>query len=632
MTTTEIASSVQDDKRPQNIRGLTPEQRDNLAISTRSVGGRVIVLSHYGDDQWHLVGHPTNRAPSERSLSFAGIAPRWRQTLKEILYWYMRRGRDGRNQPSPRSVIKLLADVAPFLRHLERLNVERFGAVTPMTCAAYVHTCKSHVQASGTKRSGKPLKASSLGHRFWAVEALHELSQHTGDPMPHPWPDTSSAHLAGLTGPGTAYRGGGTPLIPDDVFTTLFQRAWSLVQQADALLDLRDEAMLLREACGLHPYTGIMGAHERQFLRSRGWSGTTVYRQALLEVRTACYVVMASLSGCRNQELAFVESGACYCTEHADTPGEEPQVYWWMRSQSTKTGAGRTEWMVPPAAVSAVKVMERWVRPYRAMLEAEIAMRQTADPHDPEIAEAQDHVKALFLAATPQSRNQVRTMSGQMWNVALKAFAKNCGVTWKLASHQFRRKFANYAARSQFGDLRYLRDHFKHWSMDMTLGYALNESQEMDLYAEIQHELDDIKDGVVTSWLEPGARLGGGYGANISSWRAGQPVTMFKNHRQMVRSLADSTAIRSNGHAWCTADDNMCVGNDIERTRCAGCENAVIGSEHVPLYEGLLEHLTEVRDCPDIGEGGAAVVQRDMERCRGVLSSLGQDASEVATQ
>jgi hypothetical protein len=65
-----------------------------------------------------------------------------------------------------------------------------------------------------------------------------------------------------------------------------------------------------------------------------------------------------------------------------------------------------------------------------------------------------------------------------MINIALKAFAKKCGLEWELATHQFRRKFANYAARSQFGDLRYLKQHFKHWSLDMTLGYALNESQE----------------------------------------------------------------------------------------------------------------------------------------------------------
>jgi hypothetical protein len=153
---------------------------------------------------------------------------------------------------------------------------------------------------------------------------------------------------------------------------------------------------------------------------------------------------------------------------------------------------------------------------------------------------------------------------------------------------------------------------------------ALNEAQETALYAEIEGELDHIKAGVVDTWLNPDVALAGGYGRNITSWRT-QAVTIFKDHRQMVRALADSTAIRSNGHAWCTADDNLCVGNDIERTRCSDCNNAVIGPQHAPLYKGLYDHLKEVRDCDDIGEGGLNVVRRDMDRCRRVLVALEQE-------
>lgn len=614
---------------PADVASLAHDERDTVIISTRVVEGEHVVVSRYGDDRWLLVGQPTNKPPSEQTLNFGGVAPAWRATMKAIVYRYMRRGREGQRRPSTRSVVKLFRDARPFLQHLDSLSITRLADVTPMVCAVYVDACKRHCQPKG---AGKPLKAASLGHRFGAVEALHELSQHTGDPMvAHPWPGTSATHQAGLTGRGSGYRGGSTPLMPDEVFTALFQRAWSLVEKADALLDVRDELALLRQASGLDTITGVMGTAERRYVRSRGWAGTSEFRAGLLELRTACYIVVASLSGCRNHELAFIEAGACYSTEESDREENETQTYWWMRSQSTKTGEGRTEWLVPPAAVTALKVMERWAAPYQAMLEAEIAERRAADPLDTEIAEAQRHQRALFLAATPQKRNQVRTMSGQMWNLSLKAFARKCGLGWDLASHQFRRKFANYAARSQFGDLRYLRAHFKHWSMDMTLGYALNESQEMALYAEIQGELGDIKAGVVDGWMRADAALAGGYGRNIVSWRGSQAVTIFKDHRQMVRSLADSTAIRSNGHAWCTADDNLCVGNDLERTRCSDCGNAVIGVEHAPLYSGLFNHLKEVLDCDDIGEGGLNVVRRDMDRCRKVLVALGeQDPQERA--
>src|SRR5439155_15053535 len=100
---------------------------------------------------------------------------------------------------------------------------------------------------------------------------------------------------------GSGYRGGQTPLMPDEVFTGLFQRAWSLIEDADALLNLRDELMVVRQAMG-RDLRGAASAAEREVVRRQGWVGTSEYRAALLELRTACYVVVASLSGCRNHE------------------------------------------------------------------------------------------------------------------------------------------------------------------------------------------------------------------------------------------------------------------------------------------------------------------------------------------
>eukprot|EP00952_Eustigmatos_sp_NYUAD-ZCMA_P002920 12753-Eustigmatos_ZCMA.PRE.1 len=88
---------------------------------------------------------------------------------------------------------------------------------------------------------------------------------------------------------------------------------------------------------------------------------------ALTNVRTACYVVVASLSGCRNHELGFLRSNAIYSEET-----DKGERYWWMRSTSTKTDEGATEWMIPEAAVTAIRIMERWAAPYQVQLEAQI--------------------------------------------------------------------------------------------------------------------------------------------------------------------------------------------------------------------------------------------------------------------
>lgn len=618
-TALELAPSLVETQ-AHDARGLASENRDALIVSIIQVDGKWRILSRYGDPQWEFHIKATNSLPYDRFIKFSRVPETFRATMKAILYRYIRRGRVGGVRPDASTVRVFMASSMPFLQHLVKIGIHRLKDVTPFACKLYVDASKTEPRGRGKR----PLAAESLYRRFSAVEAIHELSQFTDDPMAsHPWPGSTTTSIAGMSWSVAAgsRRGGKTPLIPDAVFTELFRVAWGCIERGDWLLAVRDELEALEAQRRAQSRSPIFAAKNRHLL-ARGWStGLAGFSAALTDLRTACYVVAASLSGCRNHELAFVQRKAYYRTE-----GEDGEIYWWMRSQSLKTDEGHTEWMIPEAAVKALELMDRWAEPYQQMLTKEIERRRATDPADAEIAVAQQHVGAVFVGIDKRLVNQVRTLSGQSWNQTLKEFMHRRGLDWSLSTHQFRRTFANYAARSQFGDLRYLKEHFKHWSMDMTLGYALNESQEMDLFYEIQDELDDIKEGVVEQCLQKNEPLAGGYGRGVVAWRGSNEVTMFKDRRSMIRSIADSTAIRSNGHAWCTADDNQCVGNGgLDSTRCAGCNNAIIGRIHAHIYQGMYDHLKEVLGRNDIGAGGLARVQRDLDRCKDVLNSLGYD-------
>ena len=609
---------------PGDVRELPESERDALIISATQVDGQWVILSRYGDDIWQLDGFTSNTQASHKRLDFSTVPQAFRAVMKAILYRYLRRGLGrGMGRPKGNVLRQTITDARPFLRYLEVLKLDHLGAVTPMVCATYVAACKAHRQTHRSK--GKPLSQNGLRGRFRAVEALHELSQYTDDRMPqHPWPETSAKAMAGLIGSGAPHKlGGKTPLIPDDVFCALFEQACQQVERGQQLLDLRDALDALAEQRkGLSRWGGIWA--KNSYLDTLGWEGgLRAFLKALTHLRTACYIVLASTSGCRNHELANVLSGA-----HHRTQDDEGTVYHWMRSRSDKTDAGIHDWMIPEAAVRALRLMERWAAPYQAMIAAEIVQRRRTSSHDPQIAEALKHRHALFLGVA-MGGNQVRTLSNSTWCYHLKAFSKACGLSWDLASHQFRRKFANYAAHSRFGDLRYLKEHYAHWSLDMTLGYAMDDSWgqhlDLELYDDIQAELEDIKLGVVDNWLGD-APLAGGYGRSIKQWqREPQNLLIFKDHTSMLKSIAESTAIRSNGHAWCTADNDGCVGNTLERTRCGNCNNAVIGRGHAAIYQRLYDDLKGLLHCPDIGEGGRQRVQRDLNRCRDVLAQLGMD-------
>lgn len=604
---------------PGEAHELPDDDRAALIVSAIQVDGQWVILSRYDDDVWQLDGFTTNVPDNLRHLDINRVPCAFKDVMKAILYRYLRRGRAGQKRPKASTLRNFYENALPFLRYLNALKLAHFSAVTPMVCANYVVDCCAYRQTH--RNWGKPLSRSALERRFLAVEALYDLSQYTHSPIPqHPWPETSARALAGSSTPRNL--GGKTPLMPDEVFCALFERAYEQVQHGTALLDLRDALDAVATERRMQVTRTVIEAKNRH-LATFGWKGGLgAFNQAILDLRTACYIVLASTSGCRNHELANVRSGA-----HHRTEDDEGTIYHWMRSRSDKTGTEGHDWMIPEVAVRVLRLMERWAKPYQAAIAAEIAERRRIDSRDPEIAKAHKHEHALFLGMTPTKSNQVRTLSGITWNRALKAFAQSAGLDWNLASHQFRRKFANYAAHSRFGDLRYLREHYAHWSMDMTLGYAMDQDWgqhlDLDLYSDIQAELESIKAGVVDSWMrdEP---LAGGYGSSIKRWRRDPAnLAIFKSHASMVTSIAESTPIRSNGHAWCTASDDRCVGNTLERTRCGDCHNAVIGHSHVGIYQRLYDNLKGLMDCDNIGDGGRQRILRDLDRCRDVLVQLG---------
>lgn len=590
---------------PIDTLGLLESERDSLIIAATKINGQWTTISRYGDNIWHLRDQPSNVPDSRRKINFDNVPLAFRAVMKAMMYRHIMRGRIGSARPKGGTTRVAFEHSLPFFRYLEKLNISKLSEISPIITQSYATTYKDRNANSGF---------------FTSIEVIYELSQFTDQPMPqHPWPDTSAFILSGSAGKS---RGGATPLIPDDVFCTLFSHAYQQLENSKLILDLRDELDVLAVEWKGSTHGGLNLAKTR-YLKAKGWSGGIMrLSKSLNSLRTACYIVLASTSGCRNHELCNLQIGAHHCTED-----DEGTIYHWMCSKSEKTDAGIIKWMIPEVGVLALRTMERWSTPYRALIAEEIIRLYRINPHHAQIAEAEKHRNSLFLSIDRTGKLRVRTLTLAGWQKNLQAFAKNCGLSWNLTSHQFRRKFANYVAHSKFGDLRYLKEHFAHWTLDMSLGYAMDDTWgqhlDLDLYDEIQDELVDIKITTVSGWIE-GESLAGGYGLAIKKWqREPHNLLIFKDHAAMIKSIAESTCIRSNGHAWCTADSDACIGNTIERTRCSGCDHSVIGPSHAPMYQRLYNDLKDLRNCTDIGESGRRRVERDLSRSQEVLTQLG---------
>lgn len=609
---------------PCDANELTDTERDALIITAIEVNGEWVILSRFGDDTWKLGDVPSNVPACRKSINFIKVPSTFRAVMKAIFYRQMRHGRAGSTQPSAGTTHSLFSCLLPFLRYLENLKIESLSLVSPIIAANYVNICKGH----NANNPQKPKSPASIMASFTAIEAIYELSQSTDQPMlQHPWPDTTARALALAGGVIAPAR---TPLMPDDVFCTLFSQAYKQLECSQLLFELRD-ALDVIESELKGRSKAYKYAVKTRYLKRQDWNGGIKKLSiSLTSLRTACYIVLASTSGCRNHELANLQVDA-----HTRTEDDEGTIYHWMHSKSEKTDEGIIRWMIPEAAVRALRIMERWSAPYRAMIADEITYLHSINPHHPQISDAIKHRNSIFLGIDRSAGNRVRTLTCSSWKQALEEFAKDCGLSWKISSHQFRRKFANYVAHSKFGDLRYLKEHFAHWSLDMTLGYAMDDTWgqhlNLDLYDEIQEELADIKVNAVGDWIE-NERLAGGYGISLKKWqREPQNLLIFKDHAAMIKSIAESTSIRSNGHAWCTADNGGCIGNTIERTRCGGCEHSVIGRSHAPMYQRLYDDLKGLKNCADIGEAGRQRVERDLSRSQEVLLQLGIPSEDLIT-
>ena len=588
--------------------------RNNLIISEVKLdSGEYHVLSRYGDAVWKLpfTMFPTVQPPSRRKIRFHLIPKCFQETAKSAIYRYKREGREGYAKPRGDTIIHAFYYFVPFFNYLSEIGVITLSEITPMICMNYVNHQKKH-----KKRNGKKLATNTLFQQLAIVELLHEMSQDSNDIMSHPWPDSSAKLLAGAT--GSHAKEGKTKIIPEKILTSLFNEAVGVLGQKEVLLTVRDE---LARIAKLHCHLCITQIWFKQttWLKQQGYTASLRQQTKKCdELRDACMIIVLTLSGCRAHELAYMNNGSVYSSE--DDKGNR---YLWMRSTSTKTYTGTTEWMIPKLVKQALDVAELWVKPLQQKIQDNITQQLFNNSNCPKAQEQKSHQTALFLGHC-RATDTVSTLSGSAVNDAINRFAKERNINWHFTEHQFRRTFAVAVARSAYGDLRYLREHFKHWSMDMTALYAINEKQEEKLYNEIMIAIQNEKIAVVEHWLDDDALITGGGAQGIITFRKKNHVKTYQDRRTLANNISGLVHIRATGHGWCLADEGGCDDKGlVNKTCCVDCRNNVIDNRHVHIWRGIHAQQMEVIHLDDIGESGKMRAKRDLERCESILKDLG---------
>ncbi|MEN9761376.1 MAG: hypothetical protein RI906_1202 [Pseudomonadota bacterium] len=575
---------------PSSLAGLSREERAQVVVSAVLLDdGGTEVISRVGDLQWNLWPFITtsNTPKSRKALNWTVIPEAFREAVQNVLYAYWRRGRAGWSAPSVGSLEIALKGLAAFGRYAQARGLESLADVQPIHMANF---------ALEQKQAGHG--PSTLAQKFAAVELLYLFrGEHPGTLGRHPWPESSASDMAGATGLPTddARKVALTPLIPADVARRLFLHAESILSQAEQILDDRD--------------AGTRSA----------WKDP-----AVTAVRDACFYLIGVLTGMRSSELSSITVGA------GRTEDLGGFTFHWLTTTEHKTKKGVVDYLMPSMGHRILRIMERWSQPHRDRLHQQIdAMERKAGQRSATelqwLASARASRNLLFLGSGPGG---ITPVSGNQWGIILKKFAANAGAEWALAPHQLRRLYAYTFVRHRLGDMLFLKEQFKHNSINMSQLYAANPRQDLSLYDDILTEMLRYKAEVVATWLEKDEPLAGGAAERVRALRAHD----FPGRKALVLESSRRVLIRSNGHAWCLAQDEGCGGSGIyEKGRCGSCRSGLIDSRFIPIWKEAYRHHKELlAEAQAWGEGAVKRVTTDLKQAAKILMDLGINPDEVA--
>ena len=616
-----LSVSAKDYSQTLKLHQLDEMQFAKLPISSYQLpDGTHQVISEYQDKEWILeaLRFPGNTKPSKRKLIFKHIPTRFESAVKYAMKHY-----DISQSPSGGTLRENYKNLVPFINYLDSLQLKSVADITPLVCATYVDHCRSQISSRG-----KPLSPATLRSRFLAVESFYWNLRSTAWAFPHPWEESSAVHLAGLTGQSSIPKAK-TEIIPDDQLKILIPYCTGLIEQVCDLVALKQAIETKRnelKARGLD-ISAVNKQIHKAVLDPKGFASLSEFNKRYNAIPTAAAILIMTFSGVRNHELCAIQ----WNDDNPDRDAyriqdDEDDVYYWLKSHSSKTHEGYTEWLVPEIVIDAIEAQKTYVRPLREALWQEQVNLIDADPKKSQRAlDIEGNKYRLFLTKNSGQQNQINSMSYNAFDRALKKLCESLGING-MASHRFRRTFAVYCAQSAYGDLRYLKQHFKHWSMDMTLLYAGNEAQDAELYDEIAIEIKSYKVARVEEFLDEDTIVTGGLANKLTSYRSkGEAIKTFESRAEMAEKISDSVHLRSTGHSWCTSDNSACGGRSvIEGTRCVDCAESIIEKErHGDYYKRIYIQQLELKEIDDIGEAGKQRIERDIQRCERVLKDFG---------
>ncbi|WP_133148286.1 site-specific integrase [Vibrio splendidus] len=582
--------------------------------------GQFVVYARFEEDVWELPLEDFIKSArsSDRFIRFSSIQS---NTLKSLAKWVMWSRRQMGLRGS--SLKRLSINILSFLTWVESNPLRSKRDFDAFLAQEYVQ----HVNGLMIKRKGElqPLKPYSKANRYVSVEELYRHGRMFDWVKAHPWISSSAYEQSGITGEGDPrkIREGKTLIIPEAVLSTLAIYTKGYLDRATELLNLREKLSAFEPTV---KNKNGRDTQRRLYLQSisDGFEKLDDLNDALLLLRNSCIFWLLFTTGMRIHEVLNIKrslrgkGGKNYRTETKDE-----ETFYYIQSSSDKTHTGKAEWIAPKIAIEAIKTLELYSKPYQDKLEADLKEAKSQGNHKEVIRLSGINNHLILAKVQNQKGNPIAIPSpNTITKISLKSLCAMAGVDWHLAAHQLRRTFANYVIHSELGDLRALKEHFKHWSITMTVLYAANDDLDQELFEELLREKLFVEEEIFSDFFALDYPITGGSVAdNIKEFRSNEEnIKVYGSHKEMARAM--KLPLRSTGIGWCTNDDDGCMEGG-----CDECDHGIIDKRNVKYWEGMLIQQLDLVDLDDIGDAGRESAQKGLARAEKVLTVLGYDVA-----
>lgn len=591
-----------------------------------------IPLSYYGDMVWDYTAYVPHagRGSWDKEVDWEKTPAEWVESLKGAVAAFTHRKNPNGIQLDPGTIPKRAITLNSIAKWFSAAGIHRFQDVTAFDLARYLQLLRDEGAVDRT-----------LGVHVALLRKIREMRVHLPDSLTADAASALSFDQIGALWEGKAGAERRTELIPLSEATKLFVAALDHLSEADDVLRLRDELDAdWRDARKSTDRKTWGDKVKNPRVRQAGFTSSHQFESALIDIRTAAYIVLALTTGCRVHELGDIRVNCLY------NEVVEGETYWWLKSTTRKIGDGPERWLAPAIAEKAVAVLIWHSAPLRKQVETELVLARGQETKlmsassrakwSVEILELERNLTRLFLST---SSGRVTSTETKMHNKQLEAFSKRKGLrlVTPLSTHRFRRTYAVIVVHFNKGariDLITLQHHFKHASVLMTEWYATLSETDKELYDLIENETDQFDFALVDHWMDSATPLGGGLGRRIKDYpgRYHQPI-FFASRRAFVNSIRDGLNIRSTGHSWCLAGGEDCGGRGLfEAPRCDDCASGVIDDNFTDVWRNLQMQHHELVELSDIGPGGRETAVKALAAADRVLAQLVPDEFEVTNE